>query len=151
MEVPGGDDVLVFAGSPERDVLCSKIFWKSLRLQPPLESRLVSGDIQQRLRPAGGPPPKKNFTQLQQLEDLKTEYFILEAQREQYIEQREQYLQKAKRREEIIILLKKQREDRIQKELVSLGHKPVSVEKQPRLMISDTEILEDIDAVKKLD
>ncbi|XP_077313065.1 cilia- and flagella-associated protein HOATZ [Lithobates pipiens] len=142
-------DVMVFAGSTERDVLCSKIFWSSLTLQPPLESRLVSGNMKQRLRPAGEPRLGKNYTQ-QQLEDLKTEYFLLEAQREQDVEQRDRYLQKAKRREEIMALLKRQREDRIQKELVSLGHRPVIAEEEPRISTPDTDVLEDIQAVKQL-
>nr|DBA16212.1 TPA: hypothetical protein GDO54_003629 [Pyxicephalus adspersus] len=133
MENPGelGADVMVFAGSSERDVLCSKIFWSSLTLQPPLESRLVSGNMKQRLRPAGEPGLRKNYTQ-QQLEDLKTDYFLLEAQREQDIEQRARYQQKAKRREEIMALLKRQREERIQKELVSLGHRQTIVAEEPR-------------------
>ncbi|XP_040181328.1 cilia- and flagella-associated protein HOATZ isoform X3 [Rana temporaria] len=115
MEIPEefATDHMVFAGSSERDVMCSKIFWSSLTLQPPLESRLVSGNMEQRLRPAGEPRLRKNHTQ-QQLEDLKTEYFLLEAQRGEAIEQRARYLQKAKRREEIMALLKRQREDRIQ-------------------------------------
>ncbi|XP_040181329.1 cilia- and flagella-associated protein HOATZ isoform X4 [Rana temporaria] len=95
MEIPEefATDHMVFAGSSERDVMCSKIFWSSLTLQPPLESRLVSGNMEQRLRPAGEPRLRKNHTQ-QQLEDLKTEYFLLEAQRGEAIEQRARYLQK---------------------------------------------------------
>ncbi|XP_071969333.1 cilia- and flagella-associated protein HOATZ [Engystomops pustulosus] len=145
----GYDDCTVFAGSGEHDVMCSKIFWSSISLQPPLESRLVSGDVQQRLRAAGEDKPRWNYTQ-KELEDLKTEYFLLEAQRVQEMEQRSIYMQKAKRREEIIALLKKQREDRIKKELVSLGQKPnIRVEDQ-RLHAPDTEEMEDIKAVKQL-
>ncbi|KAM5132365.1 cilia- and flagella-associated protein HOATZ [Mantella aurantiaca] len=144
-----GSDVMVFAGSSERDVLCSKIFWSSLTLQPPLESRLVSGDMEQRLRPAGETRLRKNYTQ-QQLEDLKTEYFLLDAQRGQDIEQRSLYLQKAKRREEIMTLLKRQREDRIKKELVFLGHRPVIAAEEPRISTPGTDVLEDIQAVEQL-
>ncbi|XP_018419527.1 PREDICTED: UPF0722 protein C11orf88 homolog [Nanorana parkeri] len=144
-----GANFMVFAGSSERDVLCSKIFWSSLTLQPPLESRLVSGNMEQRLRPAGEPRLRRNYTQ-QQLEDLKTEYFLWEAQREQDIEQRARYLQKAKRREEIMALLKRQREDRIKKELVSLGHRPVIVAEEPRFSTPGTDVLEDGEAVKQL-
>ncbi|XP_015280634.1 PREDICTED: UPF0722 protein C11orf88 homolog [Gekko japonicus] len=39
-------------------------------------------------------------------------------------DQKAQYLQKAKRREEILALLRKQREERIMKEAVSRPHKP---------------------------
>ncbi|MEE6484458.1 hypothetical protein FKM82_013874 [Ascaphus truei] len=78
----------VFTGSSERDGICCKIFWNSVMLQPPLESRLVSGDMEQRLRAAGGPT-------------LQTDYFILEGQKEQHLEQKAIYLQKAKRREKL--------------------------------------------------
>ena len=39
----------VFSGCSEDDQACAKMFWKSLTLHPPIESRLVSGDIRQRL------------------------------------------------------------------------------------------------------
>lgn len=45
----------VFAGSSEDDVAYAKLFWSSLFLQPPLESRLVSADIRQRLKVAKAP------------------------------------------------------------------------------------------------
>ncbi|XP_077105920.1 cilia- and flagella-associated protein HOATZ isoform X4 [Ranitomeya variabilis] len=111
-EESGYDGYTVFAGSAEHDVMCCKIFWNSVTLQPPLESRLVSGDVEQRRRPAGEAGQRKTYP-LEELEDLKTEYFLLEAQRVQDMEQRSVYMEKAKRREEIIALLKKQREDRI--------------------------------------
>ncbi|XP_075046118.1 cilia- and flagella-associated protein HOATZ isoform X1 [Mixophyes fleayi] len=143
-------DLTVFTGSCERDVMFSKIFWNSVTLQPPLESRLVSGNMQQRLRAAGDPTLRKTYTQ-QHLDDLKTECFLLEAQRAQDIEQRAIYLQKAKRREEIIALLRKQREDRVKKELVSLGYKPIIPVKEPRLSTHDIEEMEDIRAVNQLE
>ncbi|KAM4015987.1 cilia- and flagella-associated protein HOATZ isoform 2-T4 [Anomaloglossus baeobatrachus] len=102
-------DYTVFTGSTDHDVMCSKIFWNSVTLQPPLESSLVSGDVEQRRREGG---QRKNYLR-QELEDLRTEYFLLEAQRVQAMEQRSIYLEKAKRREEIIALLKKQREERM--------------------------------------
>ncbi|KAM3921008.1 cilia- and flagella-associated protein HOATZ [Leptodactylus fuscus] len=149
MEERGYDDYTVFTGSSEHDVTCSKIFWNSVTLQPPLESRLVSGDVEQRLRAAGTGRLQKNSTR-QELEDLKTEYFLLEAQRVQDLEQRSIYMQKAKRREEIIALLKRQREDRIKKELVSLDHKPNIRMDERRLPTPDIDKVEDIEAVRKL-
>ncbi|XP_075046119.1 cilia- and flagella-associated protein HOATZ isoform X2 [Mixophyes fleayi] len=123
-------DLTVFTGSCERDVMFSKIFWNSVTLQPPLESRLVSGNMQQRLRAAGDPTLRKTYTQ-QHLDDLKTECFLLEAQRAQDIEQRAIYLQK--------------------KELVSLGYKPIIPVKEPRLSTHDIEEMEDIRAVNQLE
>ncbi|XP_056398382.1 cilia- and flagella-associated protein HOATZ isoform X3 [Hyla sarda] len=92
-EDPGYDDYTVFAGSSEHDVMCSRIFWNSVTLQPPLESRLVSGDVEQRLRAAREAKPRKNDTQ-QELDELKTQYFLLEAQRVRDVEQRSVYMQK---------------------------------------------------------
>ncbi|KAM4650992.1 cilia- and flagella-associated protein HOATZ [Discoglossus pictus] len=136
MESPSdlGPGYTVFTGSSERDVLCCKMFWNSVTLQPPLESRLVSGDMHQRKKAAGSPGAKKNeknYTFQHLLEDIKTECFLLEANKEQNMEQKATYLQKAKRREEIIALLKKQREERIKKEAISRAHRPVTVEKEP--------------------
>ncbi|KAM4703507.1 cilia- and flagella-associated protein HOATZ [Rhinophrynus dorsalis] len=155
MEDPGkqSSNYTVFAGSSDRDVTLCKIFWNSVSLQPPLESRLVSGDMVQRLRPAGSLHLlQKNFAHQQPLEDLQTEYFILEAQREESLEQKAIYLQKAKRREEIISLLKKQREERIKKEVFSLANKPTITEREPRSdpCCRDMEALEEIMAVQQL-
>lgn len=49
----------VFAGSSIEDVTYAKVFWSSVTLQPPLESRLVSASIRQRLKVAGDPQPCK--------------------------------------------------------------------------------------------
>lgn len=45
----------VFDGASQEDVAYAKVFWSSLSLQPPIESRLVSADIRQRLRAAKTP------------------------------------------------------------------------------------------------
>ncbi len=45
----------VFDGASQEDVAYAKVFWNSLSLQPPIESRLVSADIRQRLRAAKTP------------------------------------------------------------------------------------------------
>lgn len=39
-----------FSGSSPDDIAYAKTFWQSVQLQPPMESRLVSSDIKQRLR-----------------------------------------------------------------------------------------------------
>lgn len=45
----------IFVGSSPEDVSYAKTFWNSLALQPPVESRLVSADISQRLKVAKDP------------------------------------------------------------------------------------------------
>lgn len=49
-----------FSGSNEEDTNYAKTFWQSVHLQPPVESRLVSSDIKQRLRiaPSGSQSKK---------------------------------------------------------------------------------------------
>ena len=42
-------EVTIFTGSSDDEVMHAKSFWRSLDLQPLLESRLVSSDIRQRL------------------------------------------------------------------------------------------------------
>jgi len=39
-----------FIGSSEEDVAFAKTFWQTVQLFPPMESRLVSSDIKQRLK-----------------------------------------------------------------------------------------------------
>lgn len=50
----------VFDGASQEDVAYAKVFWNSLSLQPPIESRLVSADIRQRLNVAKTPHCKCN-------------------------------------------------------------------------------------------
>jgi len=50
----------VFNGASQEDVAYAKVFWNSLSLQPPIESRLVSADIRQRLKVAKTPHCKRD-------------------------------------------------------------------------------------------
>ncbi|XP_069473401.1 cilia- and flagella-associated protein HOATZ isoform X1 [Ambystoma mexicanum] len=141
--------VLVFAGSSEADMCHARIFWNSVTLHPPLESRLVSGDITQRLRVAPPPAPQINVDfQTSPLDD-KTEQVLFETQKVLKAEERAYYLEKAKKRDEIIALLKKQREDRLKKEKVSLNHKPKIAVPELRLKTYDYR-KEELEAVKSL-
>ncbi|XP_078540079.1 cilia- and flagella-associated protein HOATZ isoform X2 [Lissotriton helveticus] len=133
-------EVMVFAGSSEVDVCYARIFWNSVTLQPPLESRLVSGDIRQRLRAA--PPPAPQIEQIR-----------LETQKALKAEEKAYYLEKAKQREEIIALLKTQREERLKKEQVSFNHKPktIALNQRPTCTISEIEDMEAVKALPPLD
>ncbi|XP_035884483.1 protein Hoatz [Phyllostomus discolor] len=115
---------LVFSGSSEQDMNLAKQFWITASMYPPNESQLVlSGGSTQRLPVAGvskSCAAEKSYLQSSFLEKNKATVDIAETLK---IE-KEKYLQKAKRRDEILQLLRKQREERISKELVSLRHKP---------------------------
>ncbi|XP_036921446.1 cilia- and flagella-associated protein HOATZ [Sturnira hondurensis] len=117
--------LLVFSGSSEQDMNLAKQFWITASMYPPKESQLVlSGGSTQRLPVAGvskNSAAEKSYLQSSFLEKNKATNGIAETLK---IEEKEKYLQKAKRRDEILQLLRKQREERISKELVSLPHKP---------------------------
>ena len=49
-----------FSGSSVEDVAYAKSFWQSVQLLPPMESRLVSSTIRQRLRTASSSSQRKN-------------------------------------------------------------------------------------------
>lgn len=45
-------DSTIFYGSSAEDISYATNFWQSIQLHPPMESRLVSSDIKQRLKVA---------------------------------------------------------------------------------------------------
>ncbi|XP_062391525.1 cilia- and flagella-associated protein HOATZ isoform X2 [Sardina pilchardus] len=99
----------IFVGSSPEDVSYATTFWNSLALQPPIESRLVSADISQRLKVAKDPSIKtaprpgasRNDAIFEKVSEQRTE------------EDRQKYKDMAKRRDQIMVLLKKQREERV--------------------------------------
>ncbi|KAM3864008.1 cilia- and flagella-associated protein HOATZ-like [Diretmus argenteus] len=118
--------LIVFEGSSQEDVSYAKQLWSSVSLRPHLESRLVSADIRQKLpvvRPhrdttAG---PKTSSPEPPSGLPLPPPPPPPPRQRR---EERQRYLAMAEQREEILALLRKRREERIQKELLSLPYKP---------------------------
>ncbi|EPQ01922.1 hypothetical protein D623_10006587 [Myotis brandtii] len=106
--------LLVFSGSSEKDTSLAKQFWITASMYPPNESQLVlSGSSSQRL-----PVARSSKSSTIEGTDAIDETLKME--------EKKKYLEKAKRRDEILQLLKKQREERISKELVSLPYKPKS-------------------------
>ncbi|XP_064813846.1 cilia- and flagella-associated protein HOATZ-like isoform X2 [Oncorhynchus masou masou] len=118
----------VFDGSSPEDVSHAKQLWTSLSLLPPLESRLVNADIRQRLpiartnhetllvvdtNAALKPSSSDHRERLQEVRHQK-----------QRQEERQRYMDMARRREDIINMLHQQRQKRIQRETVSLLYKP---------------------------
>ncbi|XP_039681094.1 cilia- and flagella-associated protein HOATZ [Perca fluviatilis] len=111
----------VFDGSSPEDVSHARQLWSSLSLLPPLESRLVSADIRQRLpvsrtqrsssviisKHPAVPQPPSSVPALRQRR-----------------EERQRYVAMADQRREILALLRRQREQRIQKEMISVDFKP---------------------------
>ncbi|KAM9660438.1 cilia- and flagella-associated protein HOATZ [Trichechus inunguis] len=144
---------LVFAGSSEQDVNLAKQFWISASLYPPNESQLVlSRDSRQRLpvaRPSGCSVAEKCHFQRSPPENNKgTE--VEEVLKIQESEEKLKYLQKAKKRDEILQLLRKQREERIMKEMISLRCRRKAKVHEAKKVISDSE-KQDQEEVKALD
>ncbi|XP_064813845.1 cilia- and flagella-associated protein HOATZ-like isoform X1 [Oncorhynchus masou masou] len=130
----------VFDGSSPEDVSHAKQLWTSLSLLPPLESRLVNADIRQRLpiartnhetllvvdtNAALKPSSSDHRERLQEVRHQK-----------QRQEERQRYMDMARRREDIINMLHQQRQKRIQRETVSLLYKPRQRDRSERLALN---------------
>uniref|UniRef100_A0A8D3AU74 Cilia- and flagella-associated protein HOATZ n=1 Tax=Scophthalmus maximus TaxID=52904 RepID=A0A8D3AU74_SCOMX len=103
--------VTVFDGSAPEDVSHARRLWSSVSLLPPLEARLVAADVRQRL-------PVSRPQRAAAAEPLR-----VPAARQQR-EERQRYAAMAEQRKEILFLLRRQRERRIQKELLSAPGTP---------------------------
>ncbi|KAJ8347551.1 hypothetical protein SKAU_G00261400 [Synaphobranchus kaupii] len=143
----------VFAGSSQEDVSYAKVFWSSVTLQPPLESRLVSADISQRLKVAGNPQHYVSTGHRPLVLDTRSEENLQAAYLKQQAEEKKIYLEMAKHRDEIISLLKSQRDERIKKEMISLPYKPNQCNgyKRPPPLKHPEDIQRDIEEVRDLD
>ncbi|XP_058633682.1 cilia- and flagella-associated protein HOATZ isoform X2 [Onychostoma macrolepis] len=82
----------VFDGASQEDVAYAKVFWNSLSLQPPIESRLVSADIRQRLR-AAKTPRSTNATAKQASWSKRDEEIQQDAYLKQKQEERQKYME----------------------------------------------------------
>ncbi|XP_006739270.1 UPF0722 protein C11orf88 homolog [Leptonychotes weddellii] len=133
--------LLVFTGTSEQDSNLAKQFWIAASMYPTNESQLVlSRGSSQRLpvaRPSRRSPPETT--------DITAETIKI-----QESEEKKKYLQKAKRRDEILQLLRKQREERISKEVVSLPYKPKAKVHKSKKVTSESD-KEDQEEVKALD
>ncbi len=111
----------VFDGSSPEDVSHARQLWNSLSLLPPQESRLVSADIRQRL-PVSRPQRSISAAALGP-QHTTLEPPSLPALRQRQ-EERQRYVAMADQRREILALLRRQREQRVQKELISAPFQP---------------------------
>ena len=62
VEIGPSSQRTAFVGSSENDRAYAKTFWQSVQLLPPMESRLVSSDIKQRLKVAPPGSQRKSLT-----------------------------------------------------------------------------------------
>ncbi|KAJ8267067.1 hypothetical protein GJAV_G00137960 [Gymnothorax javanicus] len=146
-------DFTVFSGSSQEDVSYAKVFWSSVTLQPPLESRLVSADISQRLKVAGHPQHYVSSGLDAPIMDEESERNLQAAYLKQKEEEKKIYLEMARRRDEIMALLRRQRAERIKKEMISQPYKPNqdNVNKRPPPLKHAEDMEQDVEAVRGLD
>lgn len=146
--------LLVFTGCSEQDANLAKQFWLGASMYPTTESQLVlTRGSSQRLRVArnskvlvSGKSSSKPFP----FDHNKEAILFAKIQKIQESEEKAKYLQKAKKREEILQLLRKQREERIAKELISLPYKPKASVPKSKEVLSESD-LKDQEEVKALE
>ncbi|XP_060882263.1 cilia- and flagella-associated protein HOATZ [Labrus mixtus] len=140
----------VFEGSSPEDVSHARSLWSSQSLLPPLESRLVSADIRQRL-PVSRPRGVSSTAGPKQSVQVQQPQLSVHALRQRQ-EDRRRYEAMADQRKEILALLRRHREQRIQKEMISADFKPkvkLGQEKQTQFEnSSDSEM--DMELVQQL-
>ncbi|KAF7688850.1 cilia- and flagella-associated protein HOATZ [Silurus meridionalis] len=121
-------------------------------LQPPIESSLETVDVGQRLRRAKAPQRTLCNNVPKQPQWTKNDEILQRAYQLQMQDEKQRYLEMAKKRAEIMALLKKQREDRIKKEMVSRLREPNTPQQTKRFFCkTPPEILdEDIKEVREL-
>ncbi|NXJ04623.1 CK088 protein, partial [Odontophorus gujanensis] len=130
------DGPLIFSGSSPADVELARIFWNTATLPPLFESSLGPTNLR-REGPSSG----------QTLAHRQTPSAAHSVQK---AEAKEKYRQQAQKKEEILALLRKQREERVAKELISRPHKPkMRSDQVSRQKVFDTE-REDREAVQAL-
>nr|XP_034302120.1 UPF0722 protein isoform X2 [Crassostrea gigas] len=110
-----------FSGSSPEDISYAKTFWQSVQLQPPMESRLVSSDIKQRLRVAPSGIHSAVMTGVPKTNDKVLNDFMMRAKTLERLEEYRVIQKYAHEREQDIQLLHKHREERKMKEEISRG------------------------------
>ncbi|CAL9692748.1 unnamed protein product [Knipowitschia caucasica] len=141
-------DLTVFEGSSPGDVCRARQLWSSLSLLPPQEPRLESADILQRL-PVSRPQPRRGHrgataTATGDPRSLKEE------RREAQEEERRRYQAMAENRRQVLGLLRKQREQRIQREMVSIDFNPRPKQEEKRISRNEDGSDHDRDLVQQL-
>ncbi|XP_030834138.1 UPF0722 protein [Strongylocentrotus purpuratus] len=108
-----------FSGSSDEDKACAKLFWQSVTLHPPIESRLVSGDIRQRLPNAGPFLQDPNYAHEPEQDDPKLKAFMANAHAQMVYEESASLTKLAIKRQETRMIHQKRQSERKEKEKIS--------------------------------
>merc|ERR1740137_34775 len=106
----------MFSGSSEEDMAYAKTFWQSVQLMPPMESRLVSCDIKQRLKKAPPGSQPVNIKIPGREPPQKLQQFLEDAKLQEKAQEWEKLQKLSRLRDEDIQLINKHRLTRIEKE-----------------------------------
>jgi len=117
-------EITEFSGSSEDDMQYAKTFWQSVQLLPPMESRLVSSDIKQRLKVAPPASQPINVAHSDMEEPLKLQEFLAKAKFQEKAEKWNRLEKLSALRRDDQQLLQKHRTTRIQKERISSQYHP---------------------------
>ncbi|XP_075240548.1 cilia- and flagella-associated protein HOATZ-like isoform X2 [Convolutriloba macropyga] len=143
------EEKLLFSGTDPDTIELAKSFWKSVTLQPPLESSLISTHIQQRLPKAPKLNPasnKPNLAHKAAKKDAALDKFFMRANQKMLVDRAEHIKRLAYHRMQMLQLLEKRKKERIKKELVSEDFKPVKASEIEELASMTLNGSEDDDA-----
>ncbi|KAL4226064.1 hypothetical protein ACF0H5_014052 [Mactra antiquata] len=125
-----------FSGSSVEDISYATNFWQSIQLHPPMESRLVSSDIKQRLKVAPPSSQARNVLISRQEEPSVLQDFMSRAKTMEHLEEFARFQKFAEAKVEDKALLAKHRDIREKKEAISRnrGVRPIEkkIEKLPK-------------------
>ncbi|XP_050417081.1 cilia- and flagella-associated protein HOATZ [Patella vulgata] len=151
-----------FCDSSEDDISCAKTFWQSVTLLPPMESRLVSSDIKQRLRTAPSSSqhrPSTCSTYRVPDNDLAVQEFLTRAKNMVQMEEFLRLREFASARDEDREMLHKRRKERKKREEISRNRIPKRPNQSEDIIVMDSDedkgedtvtALKDLDKFDKL-
>ncbi|XP_046371866.2 cilia- and flagella-associated protein HOATZ-like [Haliotis rufescens] len=117
-----GEDRVTFSDSLPEDIAYAKTFWQSLQLLPPMESRLVSSDIKQRLKKAPSAYQGVSRGHRAHMQPIVVQDFLSRARTMETMEEYERLRRLASARDEDRETLSRRRTERMKKEEISRNH-----------------------------
>ncbi|KAK3601598.1 hypothetical protein CHS0354_027845 [Potamilus streckersoni] len=148
-------EIVEFAGSSKEDINYATTFWQSIQLQPPMESRLVSSDIKQRLKVAPPSSLARNVAPSIPENSAVLQNFYVRAKTMEHFEEYNRVQKFAEARNEDKQMLMRRREERKLKEKISrnkgLKQQPDERVYSPDEYEAEAADTNDMDALKQID
>ncbi|KAL5016427.1 hypothetical protein ScPMuIL_006016 [Solemya velum] len=141
-----------FSGSSKEDMSYAKTFWQSIQLHPPMESRLVSSDIKQRLKRAPVGAQSVNYSHSATVDQPDNRGFLVRAKTLEHMEEFGRLQRFTEARDKELQSLHMRRKEREEKERKLRGQ-PKRAFESLRVVDSDEEVdlREDEECVRDLD